>query len=77
MKNKTTLKFSPVHISLAVLFLVSAFITVLPAGFSAQVNFLGFESFCSYAPVSTALLFITGTLFLNKALIFKSLPVKW
>ncbi len=76
MKNKTTLKFSPVHISLAVLFLVSAIVTVLPAGFSGQINFLGYESFCSYAPVSTALLFITGTLFLNKALVLKVLPVK-
>ncbi len=76
MKNKTTLRFSAGYMSLSVLLMISALVTAMPAGFSTHLNFLGYESFCSYAPFSTAILLVTGIFFLNKAVTLTTISVR-
>ena len=46
---------------LAVAFAFLAVATVIPSPDAHQISGLGYKSFCSFAPISTAILFVIAT----------------
>lgn len=76
MDNNRSAKSLRVSITFSVLFLVSAILTLVPWPLASHANLLGYDSFCSYSPISTTMLLITSFAFASRAAFLKLARVR-
>ena len=58
----TTDRKVPVHLVFTGIYVLLAFVTVLPTGTASKASLLGYEALCSFAPISTVMLLALGGL---------------